>query len=351
MLDSGNQLKKIVWVIGLSFGITACEADSNDSTTPNTGNNSSQGSTDWHDNCESLALAEGKLGLTAIYDEDGNKIPDSQVNTNQVYWTVLTSESHGAYSGVGRYGGCTGTLIETGGDSSSPAYVLTNGHCVGTGLLSAQGVTIDQVANSSKKMYFNYYLENGADEYLPIDNKTIKFASMDGTDVAVVELDATLGELKDQGITAFQISSTKPSLCTQARNVGVPLTGVSSQNIGLRLSDCFIGDEVSLNEGPYRFVESIRHRCSIVGGNSGSPIFNKATGSIIGVVNTAVNDDAASSNDCVLNKPCEVSSSGEKTVESEENYGQYVDFLAGCFSDGIFDIDLSSCGINAKFSL
>ena len=343
--------KRITCSYGLFLFVStiaiSCYSDDSDSSdepiaTPNS---------DWHDTCESLALGQGKLGLSAIYDQAGNKIPDSQVNSDDVDWTVLTPASHSAYSGVGRYGNCSAALIETEGGSGAPAYVLTNGHCVGAGLLSANGVTIDEEANGQKKMYFKYYVENGEEDYLVVDNKTIKFASMDGTDVALVELDTTLGELKSQGITAFKISASKPNLCTQARNVGVPLSGVDSTSVGLRLSDCYIGDEVSLNEGDYRFSESIRHRCSIVGGNSGSPIFNRQDGTIIGVVNTAVNDNADGLEDCSLNKPCELASGGTVAVEPKENYGQYVDFLAACFSDGVFDLNLSSCEINEKFSL
>lgn len=336
--------RRFIYVIGLGI-IASCGSE--DANKPGTSNNNNQA--DWHDNCAALALKQEQFGLTAIYDEEGNKISDTQVNSELVNWTILTAQTHSQYSGVGRYGSCSATLIETGGSNDAPAYVLTNGHCVGAGLLSAKGVTIDQTANSTKKMYFNYYLENDSEDFLVINNKTIKFASMDGTDVAVVELDASLAELKSQGVTAFKLSSTKPSLCTQARNVGVPLSGV--QQPGLRFSDCFIGDEVSLHEGEYRFVESIRHRCSIVGGSSGSPIFKRDDNSIIGVVNTAVNDNTRVQDDCTLNKPCEVSSTGEKSIESNENYGQYVDFLVGCFAQGIFNLNLDTCGINDKFSL
>ena len=333
--------------VGILIHSLVVSCDSGSSNKPS----STSSTPNWHDNCESLALSQGHLGLTAIYDSEGNKIHDSLVNSDQVNWTILTAESHSEYSGVGRYGGCTGTLIETGGGSGAPAYILTNGHCVGTGLLSPNGVTIDQDANNLKKMYFKYYVENDTEDFLIVNNKTIKFASMDGTDVAVVELDTTLSALKELGITAFTLSATKPTLCTQARNVGVPLSGMREQNIGLRLSDCYIGDEVSLHEGVYRFTESIRHRCSIVGGNSGSPIFNRQTGAIIGVVNTAVNDNEVNTSDCALNKPCEISSSGATSTEPEENYGQYIDFLTGCFSEGVFDIDLSTCEIKDKFSL
>ncbi|MFK7823092.1 MAG: serine protease [Oligoflexales bacterium] len=341
--------KKIIHSIGIflyaCFMILSCESDDSGNTTMPT----ADPSPDWHDTCENIALAEGKLGLSALYDEEGNKIPDSEVNSDAVAWTVLTSESHSSYSGVGRYGNCTATLIETNGGSNSPAYVLTNGHCVGVGLLSASGVTIDQEANSLKKMYFKYYVENGTQDYIVVDNKTIKFASMDGTDVAVVELDTTLSELKNQGITPFSLSSTKPSPCTQARNVGVPLSDV--EVLGLRFSDCYIGDEVALNEGDYSFSQSIRHRCSIVGGNSGSPIFNRQEGTIIGVVNTAVNDSPGGAKACSLNRPCELNSDGTNSVEPKENYGQYVDFLAGCFLEGVFDLDLGTCEINQKFSI
>lgn len=298
----------------------------------------------------SCDLRESGIGLTAIYDSSGKKIEDNLVNSTSVDWTMLDATKDRVYNGVGRLSNCTGALIETNGNSSAPAYVLTNGHCVGTSLLAASGAVFD--ATTNKTMYLNYYKGAAAESQTAISGKLIKFGSMDDTDVGIIQLDKTLAEIKALGFCAYPIAKTKPVVGTTVKLVGVPLTGIDSDHLGLHRDYCKIGETVKLMEGDYTFSASFRHRCSMVGGNSGSPIFDVATGEIVGVNNTTANDSAATTAACALNHPCEVDSAGTKTLQVNENYGQSVDFVAGCFdSAGVFDRSLSTCGINARFPL
>ncbi len=81
-----------------------------------------------------IALAfTTQLTLAAIYDRQGRKLPDREVNSNRVNWQLLTTETDKKYNGIGLidldYGVCTGFAIAVGNNFKSPAYVLTNAHC------------------------------------------------------------------------------------------------------------------------------------------------------------------------------------------------------------------------------
>ena len=301
------------------------------------------------------------LNLESIYDQDGNKLPDTMVNDSKVDWYTVKDDDPNNYSGVGRYGNCSASLIETGGNGEAPAYIITNGHCVGSSLLSEVGyvydvnprdLTSDHSVSTYKNMSFLYYKDYNTEDYLTIGDKRVVFASMDKTDIAIVELNASLEFLKEvKNIDAYTLATVRPNLCLPIINVGVPLTGMHSSNYGLRKSECFRGSTVALREGPYKFSDSFRHRCSIVGGNSGSPLFDANSNHIIGLVNTAVNDNTSQQENCSLNRPCEIQDQNN-SVKNNENYAQYVDFIAECFdTQGKFDKNLDTCGINNKFTL
>ncbi|MBI2602447.1 MAG: trypsin-like peptidase domain-containing protein [Deltaproteobacteria bacterium] len=278
-----------------------------------------------------------------LYDCKGSEISDFDVNSDEVGWVVLNSTTHASYNGVGRFGNCTGTLIEPKVTSATtPAYVLTNGHCLGD-LLDPSGVFYD--VETSKTMTFQYFLDLSQSSRLVFSSKIARVASMDNTDLALVELEATLSEVKAQGIASYSIASYAPTEGRAIKLIGVPLSGVSSSLIGLRGSSCVVGANVSLREGDYSFGNSYRVRCSIVGGNSGSPIFDKSTGEIVMLANTTVTDASSSKSSCALDRPCEVSAGGT-VVNEKDNYGQATYILSGCFdSNGFFDKSQATCVI------
>ena len=282
------------------------------------------------------------LTLTAIFNCKGNEIDDSLVNSSQVAWLVLdrTKSSHRQWDGVGKYGGCTATLLDVGGSGSDPAYVITNGHCFG--LLDPSQVFLDNKSMATNVMQFDYYVQQVKDgDTYSVGDETVVYASMAQTDVAVIELEATFDSLVERGYDAYQLASSAPKSGTDVTLVGIPSAKVT--NVGLRKADCKTGSTVTVHEGAYRFTSSIRHRCSIVKGSSGSALINRETKRIVAVNNTGVSGAAPGTPACDLDMPCEVSSDGTKTVRTEENYAQPTHFLAGCFRSGRWDRSLSTC--------
>ena len=151
----------------------------------------------------------------AIFDCNGEKLSDTEVNSENVAWRNLSIENkeHHFYNGVGKYGSCTGTLLDTGANDNAPAYIITNAHCTGlgihNGLPEGKGAYFD-VSSGSKTMTFNYYLDATPESHIIIDSKIIRYSSMEATDVAIVELDATVGELKAKNLRAFSLAAKSP---------------------------------------------------------------------------------------------------------------------------------------------
>ncbi len=292
------------------------------------------------------------LSLTAIYDGNGAKIPDTSANSDSVAWTIINPRDQPSFNGLGRYSDCSGTLIDTKGtDTKAPAYVLTNGHCVGSSLLEPSAVVINKSEAAGKNMFPSYYVENVRSKNLKAyPAQSIAFASMNGTDVGLVALSTSLAALKSLGYCSYPLAHTRPSEGTEIFIGGVPMSGINASLLGLHYAHCTMGKTVSVWEGDYRFLDSFRHRCSILGGNSGSAIFDRHSKEIVGVVNTTVNDSADGQAACSLNHPCEKSTNGTTSTDYLDNYGQYIDFLAACFTpEGYFDATLDSCGIKEKF--
>ena len=71
--------------------------------------------------CASI-LFVSSISNAAIFDRNGNKIPDDQVNSDLVNWQLLESKNNAKYNGVGlirigNLGTCTGFFIKTQPDS------------------------------------------------------------------------------------------------------------------------------------------------------------------------------------------------------------------------------------------
>lgn len=294
---------------------------------------------------KNCAAREINIIANSIFNCQGVEIDDSKVNElSSLAWTQLNEKDHSKYNGLGRFGGCSATLIEPKSvTNSSPAYIITNGHCIIGTDMPPTGAKFD--LEISKTMTFKYYNSTPVSERIVVDAKTVSYASMENTDVAIVELNSSLSALKSQGITAFKFATIPAKKGDKIKLIGVPQSGVNQDNLGLYGSSCTLGDTVALKEGQYSFNKSIRYQgCSMVGGNSGSSLLSFETNEIIGVNNTTATDADSSKSDCSLNRPCEVENNNK--VNEGYNYGQSTHFVSLCFnSDGVFDTTQQECSI------
>lgn len=303
---------------------------------------------------EPCSLALRSSALKALFDCDGKKVKDNEANSSEVSWIKLSHsvEAHKKYNGVGKYGGCTGTLVDTDTKvSSSPAYILTNGHCLGN-LLPGKGVLFDSTVSTSSMTFDYYYDFEDKTKRQVYPTKIVRYATMDSTDVALIELEGvTLQELKSKGLTAYKLSKELPKVGQVIENIGIPASGID--DVALRHSICKVFGEARIKEGVYDFKNSYQLKCNVLGGSSGSSVFDYKTKEIIAVVNTTVNDSSEGQADCSLNRPCEYTGDSDKVfINTETNYMQSVSFLTSCFtSEGVFERTLDACSLKDKVGL
>jgi len=294
----------------------------------------------------SLALISN-LAQAAIYDRQGNKIPDEAVNSSEVDWELLSAQQNNKYNGVGLFdkedqGFCTAFFLNTKGDDNAPAYAVTNGHCA---VIPDFPAATEIITNRPSDMVFklNYFV-NAKSLVRSVGVQQVVYATMKGTDITIFELNTTFKQLVKEGFTPLDIDPVPPKSGEPVQVIGIPGTGVKSSLRYLHKAVCETGQSVNLNEDVYQWKNSVRHRCSTIGGMSGSPMISLRTNRVIAIVNTGVNDDAQEQPECSWNRPCEVSSNGAILTLPEENYAQRIDAIPSCFDNkGMFNLKLPSC--------
>lgn len=296
-------------------------------------------------------LTDEKSTEKVIYGKDGQALPDSQVNSSTVNWRLMSSQNQGdlAFKSVGSWSGsCSATLVAPPGMSAqaianNKAYILTNGHCI---KVDPSAVLVEK--SSFGTFTLNMYKDAPSGTRTSIGASLIKYSTMRGTDFALIQLSKTYGEIAALGYQAIALVSTKPASGTPIINIGIPQSGISSQNRYLRRSDCQLEERVVLQEGNFQFTSAIRNRCSVIGGSSGSPLLTQdadGTLTFVAILNTGTSYQSTLQ-PCAMNNPCEIDSTTGKKATQTYNYGQDIYALAGCFnSEGLFDLNRPSCSI------
>lgn len=246
--------------------------------------------------------------------------------------------------GIAKFDGasnCTGTFIQISDQADAPAYLITNGHCAQD--WHPNDVYRDVPAAEGYAATFNYFIDT-QDAQVTVPAKTIAYSTMKGRDVAIVELDTTVGELTGQGIQPFAIADTAPAP-TSISVFGVPVTNLLPEESFLRREDCSMTGQANLLEFQWHFFDAFRNTCrDIFGGSSGSPVFVKDSGAVFALINTTtVGGEFA----CALGVPCEVTDVGIQ-MHPNTSYATPIFGISNCFdSEGRFDLDSSNCPLDA----
>lgn len=254
----------------------------------------------------------------------------------------LPLDELGAFSGIAAMNAgsnCTGTLIDT-GVPAGPAYVLTNGHCVGDVGRSPQQTTLDEPWSGTAE-FLRAKGNLGATRAVEVVQ--LAYSTMRLTDTAIVRLEGTLGDLEQLGIRPVRISATEPSAGVGVVNVGVPVQNLDHDEWVLRRGACTLGAQHAVIEFHWLWRGVWSNDCpGIIQGSSGSPLLaldaDGAPSRIVGLINTTTGGvSAAQGGACWLNRPCELTTTGARFVEGT-SYAQSVAGIDACFdtTTGVF---------------
>jgi V8-like Glu-specific endopeptidase len=234
------------------------------------------------------------------------------------------------YAGTVALSNCSGSVIRMPSSlDTDPALVLSNGHCLETGFPAAGEVIVGQSSTRTFSL-----LNGAATKVATLRAGKVAYATMTDTDITIYQLTTTYAQIKSSyGISALTLDAAHPTAGTAIKVVSGYWKRTYSCNI-----DGFV---YRLKEGDWTWKDSVRYTsaCQTIGGTSGSPVLDTATGKVVAVNNTG-NEDGAR---CTENNPCEVDASGNVTVRQGINYAEETYQIVPCFGTGN-KLDLSATG-------
>lgn len=255
---------------------------------------------------------------------------------------LSAADAH-AYAGIARFDAnliCTGVFLqpsEAEPPADAPAYLLTAGHCVK--LFEPDEVWTDAPARGSRATFEFFAGVSGRPHYRA---RRIAWASMTGRDLAVVELDATYGELKAKGLTPWRIAPRRATPGETIVIVGAPMDDL------LRATVCSVGAPArAVREHHWRWFEMDTNECAgIRDGFSGGPVLELRSGTVLGLVTTSTRESRGLT-DCAFDRPCEVRGR-RRIVRENTNYVVPLTGLGACFDErGRFDRIRRGCPLGA----
>ncbi len=233
------------------------------------------------------------------------------------------------FNGIVKLSNCSGSIIKFSGmPDSAKAIALTNGHCIGGGMIDPNVIVSNKSINRQMKVY------NRDQKLVAINAVKVLYATMTNTDITLYELKESYADLSAKRVDSFDVDGNHPTL-------GTSIDIVSGYwDRGYRCNvDAFI---FTLKEANWTMKDSIRYSdtgCNTIGGTSGSPIIQTGTRTVVGINNTG-NEDGQR---CTMNNPCEVDEKGNVVVKAHASYGQETYNIYTCLTLD-FKIDLTKQG-------
>ncbi|MFF9621749.1 serine protease [Streptomyces griseosporeus] len=234
------------------------------------------------------------------------------------------------FAGTVALSNCSGSVVRFPKSlDTDPALVLSNGHCLETGFPEPGEVIVGQASSRSFGL-----LNSSGTRVGTLRASKVAYSTMTDTDVTIYQLTTTYAAIRNTyGISALTLQDTHPV-------AGTAITVASGY--WKRLYNCNIdGFVYRLKEGDWTWKDSVRYTsaCNTIGGTSGSPVIDQATGKVVAVNNTG-NEDGER---CTVNNPCEVDQNGVVTVRQGINYAEETYQIPACFTTGN-RLDLSASG-------
>ncbi|MEW2085428.1 serine protease [Streptomyces sp. NPDC005283] len=237
------------------------------------------------------------------------------------------------FAGTVALSNCSGSVVRMpASEPDDPALVLSNGHCIESGFPAAGEVIVDQPSSRTFGL-----LNSAGSRVATLRASKIAYATMTDTDISLYQLTRTYAQIQSSyGIKALEINAAHPVQGTAIKVVSGYWKRIYSCNID--------GFAYRLKEGEWTWKDSVRYTssCKTIGGTSGSPVVDNATGKVVAVNNTG-NEDGQR---CTDNNPCEVDESGNVTVREGINYGQETYGIVPCVGlDNKIDLGRPGCAL------
>ncbi|MFE2374035.1 serine protease [Streptomyces sp. NPDC059398] len=234
------------------------------------------------------------------------------------------------FAGTVALSNCSGSVVRVpDSQPGDPALVLSNGHCLETGFPAAGEVITDQPSSRTFSL-----LNAAGSSVATLKASKVAYATMTDTDVSLYQLSSTYAQIQSKyGISALELNAAHPAKGTAISVVSGYWKKIYSCNV-----DGFV---YRLKEGDWTWKDSLRYTsaCDTIGGTSGSPVVDTATGKVVAVNNTG-NEDGER---CTDNNPCEVDENGNVTIHKGINYAEETYGIVPCVGAGS-KIDLSRSG-------
>ncbi|MEU2795420.1 serine protease [Streptomyces sp. NPDC007117] len=237
------------------------------------------------------------------------------------------------FAGTVALSNCSGSVVRSPDSApTDPALVLSNGHCLESGFPGPGEVVVDQPSSRSFTL-----LDASGDGVGTLRASKVAYGTMTDTDLSLYETTSTYQQIEDRyGIRALELETAHPK-------EGAAITVASGY--WKRTYSCDIDGFVHrLKEGRWTWKDSVRYtpECRTIGGTSGSPVIDDATGKVVAVNNTG----NESGRRCTDNNPCEVDENGEVTVREGVNYAQQTYTMVPCIGVGsTIDLDREGCAL------
>lgn len=269
------------------------------------------------------ALAAGILGAAAVV---GTAVPAAAAPARPTPHATVD------FAGTVALSNCSGSLVRVpGATDEDPALVLTNGHCIESGFPEPGEVIVDQPSQRTFTL-----LDSSGSSLGTLTATKVAYSTMTDTDVTLYQLDTTYGAIDQQyGIDALSLATTHPVQGTGIRVVSGYWRTIYSCNID--------GFAYRVREAGWTWKDSVRYTrpCQVIGGTSGSPVIDAATGAVVAVNNT-INENGEQ---CTLNNPCEVDKDGTITVHEGIGYAEETYILANCITGSTVDLYDPDCAL------